>query len=159
MGWLSFQGGASGKKYTMREVSSGEAQIYNESDGVVLLKADSTSIKDAGDVQLSSHGSRHHYGGADAISDDGLRYRQIKVVFGTESTVSVDAGSTSTISEGVYYARCGANTTVEYSNDGGTTWHTLISAGGVGLVFSDGSNVRFNNGGGSAEDSYLLPIE
>ena len=159
MGWLSFQGGASGKKYTIREVSSGEVQIYNESDDVIILKGDPTSIKDASNVQLSAHGSRHRYGGEDAIPDDGLQYSQVKVAFGTEFTVSVDAGSTSTISEGVYYARCGANTSVEYSNDGGTTWHTLVAAGSVGLVFSDGSNVRFNNAGGSAEDSYLLPIE
>ena len=158
MGKLSFKGGASGKKFSIRETTSGEVEIYNESDGIVVLEADQTSIKDAGDVQLSSHGSRHHYGGGDAISSDGLRYSQIQVVFGTESTVSVGAGSTSTISEGVYYARCGANTSVEYSNDGGTTWNTLISAGGIGLVFSDGSNVRFNNAGGAAEDSYLLPI-
>ena len=79
--------------------------------------------------------------------------------FGTEQTVSIDAGATSTIDKGIYYARCGANTSVEYSPDGGTTWYTLISAGGVGLVISDGSNVRFNNGGTAAEDSYLLPIE
>jgi len=159
MGKFKFKGGVSGKDYEIRETTSGEVEIANASDGIVLLEADATSIKDAGGVQLSSHGSRHEYGGADAISADGLRYQQIQVVFGTEQTVSVGAGSTPTIDEGVYYARLGPNTSVEYSPDGGTTWYTLISAGGTGLVFSDGSNVRFNNSGGSSEDSYLLPIE
>jgi len=78
--------------------------------------------------------------------------------FGTESTVSVDAGATSTIPKGIYYVSCGANTTVEYSPDGGTTWRTSVNAGGTNLVISDGSSVRLNNGGTAAEDSYLLPI-
>jgi len=78
--------------------------------------------------------------------------------FGTESTVSVGAGVTSIIPKGIYYVCCGANTTVEYSPDGGTTWRTSVNAGGTNLVISDGSNVRLNNGGAAAEDSYLLPI-
>ena len=144
-GKVSFDGGASGKKYEIRETTSGEVEIYNASDGVVLLEADATSVKDAGGVQLSSHGSRHAYGGADALAADALRYQQIQVVFGTEQTISVAPG-TQVISEGVYIARLGANTSIEYSPDGGTTWYTLIAAGGIGIVFSDGSNVRFNNG-------------
>lgn len=92
------------------------------------------------------------------ITDDSLKYSQIKVTFGTEQTVSVGAGATSTVPEGVYIVRLGANTSVEYSPDGGTTWYTLIAAGGTGIVFSDGTNVRLNNAGAAAEDSYLLPI-
>ena len=108
---------------------------------------------------LASHASRHAYGGADALADNALRFSQIDKVFGTEQTVSVDAGATSTISKGIYYVRCGANTSVEYSPDGGTTWVELIAAGGVGLVISDGSNVRLNNSGTAAENSHLLPIQ
>ena len=93
------------------------------------------------------------------IPSNSFGFDKLKVSFGSESTVSVEAGSTSTISEGLYIARCGANTSVEYSPDNGTTWHTLISTGGTGIVISDGSNVRFNNTGTSAEDSYLLPIQ
>jgi len=130
----------------------------NQNDGIVLLEADATSIKDAGGVQLSSHGSRHGKGGADAIPDDGLGYSQIKVSFGTEQAITVPAGSTSVIDEGVYIVRLGANTLVEYSPDGGSTWYTLIPAGSIGIVFSDGANVRFNNTGTSDETSYLLPI-
>jgi hypothetical protein len=157
---ISFDGGASGNKFTLRETTSGEVEIVNETTNTVLLEADTTSVKDAGGVQLSSHASRHAYGGADALADDALQYRQIKVVLATsETTVNVGAGSTQVISEGVYYVRCGANTTVEYSTDGGTTWVTLISAGGIGLVFSDGSNVRFNNAGAGAENSYTLAIQ
>ena len=110
-------------------------------------------------MDIESHASRHAYGGEDALAADSLRFSQVKVVFGAEQTVSVDAGATSVISEGIYIVRCGANTSVEYSPDGGTTWHTLIAAGGTGIVFSDGSNVRLNNGGTGAEDSYLLPIQ
>lgn len=119
-------------------------------------------VRDVSDVvivDIESHSSRHAYGGSDAIGADSLRYSQIQVAFGTEQTVNVGAGSTSVISEGVYIARCGANTKVEYSPDGGTTWYTLISAGGAGVVFSDGTNVRFNNAGASAENSYILPLQ
>ena len=158
MGKIRFKGDASGKDFSIRETTPGEIEIANESDGIVLLKADATSIKDAGGVQLSSHGSRHGKGGADAIPDDGLGYSQIKVSFGTEQSVTVAAGSTSAIKEGVYIVRLGPNTSVEYSPDGGSTWYTLIPAGGIGVVFSDGANVRLNNAGTSDETSYLLPI-
>ena len=123
-----------------------------------VLTVNLTSVSDAGGVSLASHASRHAYGGADAIADNALRFSQIDKIFGTETTVSVDAGATSVIDKGIYYVRCGANTSVEYSPDGGTTWYTLIAAGGTGLVISDGSNVRLNNAGTGAEDSYLLPI-
>jgi len=145
---------------------AGEINLF-DSDGVKQRKivVDDTTkrveIRDATDtdiMDIESHASRHAYGGDDAIADNTLRFSQIDKVFGDETTVTVDAGATSTISKGIYYVRCGANTSVEYSPDGGTTWVTLIAAGGVGLVISDGSNVRLNNGGTAAEDSYLLPI-
>jgi len=145
---------------------AGEINIY-DADGnpqrkVTLNSSNHVEVQDSAGtaiVDIEAHASRHAYGGDDAIGTNALRFAQIDKVFGTEQTVSVDAGATSTISKGIYYARCGANTSVEYSPDGGTTWYTLISAGGIGLVISDGSNVRFNNGGTGAEDSYLLPIE
>lgn len=118
-----------------------------------------------GDLDLNSiadpnsHASRHAYGGADPIPDDGLRMRQVRIAFGAEQGVDVGAGSTAVISEGVWIVRLGPNTKVEYSPDGGTTWYELIGAGGTGIVFSDGSNVRLNNGGTGSETSYLLPIE
>ena len=149
MGKVTFDGGASGNKFAVRETTSGEVEIANETTATVLFEADPTSIRDAGGVQLSSHGSRHGFTNA---TD------KMTISFGTESTANVGAGATSTISAGAYIARCGTNTSVEYSPDGGTTWYTLIAAGGTGVIFSDGSNVRFNNGGGAAEDSYLLPI-
>ena len=145
---------------------AGEINLY-DSDGVKQRKiaVDDTTkrveIRDASGndiMDIEAHASRHAYGGADALADNALRFSQIDKVFGTEQTVSVDAGATSTISKGIYYVRCGANTSVEYSPDGGTTWVELIAAGGVGLVISDGSNVRLNNGGTAAEDSHLLPI-
>ena len=114
----------------------------------------------AGDVMdFEGHASRHAYGGDDAIANDALRFSQIDKIFGTESTVTVTAGSTSTISKGVYLCSLGANTKVEYSPDNGTTWRDLIPVGEGGVVISDGSNVRLNNTGASDEDSYLLPVQ
>ena len=158
MGKLAFKGGASGKDFSIRETVAGEVEIVNESDGIVLLRANPTSILDASGVQLSSHASRHTKNGEDPIPDDGLGYSQIKVTFGSEQPITVDAGSTEVVPEGLYIVRLGPNTSVEYSPDGGATWYTLISAGGRGIVFSDGVNVRFNNTGTADEDSYLLPI-
>lgn len=155
---VGITGKKSNKKYTIQETSPGKIAMINENDGIVLLEADATSIKDAGGVQLSSHGSRHAKGGGDEIPDDGLAYSQIKVSFGTQQSVTVAAGSTAIIPEGVYIVRLGSSTLVEYSPDGGSTWYQLIPAGGVGIVFSDGSNVRLNNTGTSDETSYLLPI-
>jgi len=110
-------------------------------------------------MDIEAHASRHAHGGADALADNALRFSQIDKVFGTESTVTVTAGSTSTISKGVFLVSLGANTKVEYSPDGGTTWRLLIPAGEGGVVISDGSNVRLNNTGTSDEDSYLLPVQ
>ena len=129
------------------------------------IKEDSGTLKiydfsAASDVMdLEAHASRHAHGGADALADNALRFSQIDKVFGSESTVTVTAGSTSTISKGVFLVSLGANTKVEYSPDGGTTWRDLIPAGGGGVVISDGSNVRLNNTGTSDEDSYLLPVQ
>ena len=140
---------------------------FEDSDGVLQRQLDvDDSTKrlkvyasdDSEIMDIEVHASRHAYGGDDAIADNALRFSQIDKVFGSEQTVSVDAGATVTIDKGVYYVRCGANTKVEYSPDGGTTWVELVPAGGVGLVISDGNNVRLNNGGTAAEDSYLLPI-
>ncbi|RLG66799.1 hypothetical protein DRN89_00095 [archaeon] len=110
-------------------------------------------------MDIEAHASRHAHGGADALADNALRFSQIDKVFGTESTVTVTAGSTSTISKGVFLVSLGANTKVEYSPDGGTTWRLLIPAGEGGVVISDGSNVRLNNTGTSDETSYLLPVQ
>ena len=118
-----------------------------------------TNINNAIGFSVDAHASRHAYGGADAIADNALRFSQIDKVFGTESAVTVTAGSTSTISKGVFLVSLGANTKVEYSPDGGTTWRLLIPAGEGGVVISDGSNVRLNNTGTSDETSYLLPVQ
>ena len=129
------------------------------------IKEDSGTLKiydfnaESNVMDIEAHASRHAHGGADALADNALRFSQIDKVFGTESTVTVTAGSTSTISKGVFLCSLGANTKVEYSPDNGTTWRDLIPAGEGGVVISDGSNVRLNNTGASDEDSYLLPVQ
>jgi len=139
-----------------------------DSNGVLqrIIDIDATTnhieIRDSSDsdlMDIESHASRHSYGGDDAIPSEGLRFSQLGKVFGSETTVTVTAGGTSTISKGVFLVSLGANTSVEYSPDGGTTWRTLIPTGEGGLIISDGSNVRLNNSGTADEDSYLLEIE
>jgi len=71
-GEIAFKGQAGQKMYVFRETTAGEVEIYNETDGIVVLEADATSIRDAGGVQLSSHGSRHVRGGADGINDPNI---------------------------------------------------------------------------------------
>ena len=71
-GEIAFRGQAGQKMYVFRETTAGEIEIYNETDGIVILEADATSIRDAGGVQLSSHGSRHVRGGADGINDPNI---------------------------------------------------------------------------------------
>ena len=118
-----------------------------------------TNINNAIGFSVDAHASRHAHGGADALADNALRFSQIDKVFGSEQSVLLDAGITQTISKGIYLVSLGANTKVEYSPDGGTTWRTLIPAGEGGLVISDGSNVRLNNTGTTSETSYLLPVQ
>lgn len=55
MGRLGFRGGASGKIYRFVEESAGELKAKNESDGIDLLKADSTTITDASGIKLKNH--------------------------------------------------------------------------------------------------------
>ena len=127
-----------------------------------LNASNRVSVKDATGVEvidIENHGALHGYGASQAIPADALRFSQIDKVFGTETTLSVEAGSTAVISKGIYYVRCDTNVSIEYSPDGGTTWVTIIPAGGAGLIISDGSNVRANNAGVGAENVYLLPIE
>jgi hypothetical protein len=72
VGELAYKGGASGKEYSWVEESAGEAKLKNVSDGIDLLKADSTTITDASGIKLSAHGSRHQRGGADDPADPNI---------------------------------------------------------------------------------------
>lgn len=92
------------------------------------------------------------------IENSAVTSAKISKSFGSEVTASVDAGGTYTVPAGIYLCSLGANTSAEYTPDGGTTWRTLISAGGGGTIISDGSSVRLSNAGTAAEDSYLLPL-
>ncbi|MEM3942801.1 MAG: hypothetical protein QXJ59_01840 [Thermofilaceae archaeon] len=156
MGRLGLVGDASGKRYSIKEGASGEVQVVNETDGVTLLKVNPTTVVDAGGVALNAHASRHAYGGADALPDNSLRLRQVKVEFAADTSVTVTAGGTYTVPEGVWYVRLGANTRVELYIAG--AWNVLIPAGGIGLVMSDGANVRLYNAGTASESSTLKEV-
>jgi hypothetical protein len=101
-----------------------------------------------------AHASRHAYGGVDAIGSNALRFSQIDKVLGTATTVTIPAASTYTIPKGIYYARCGPYTRVDFYD--GAAWNTVISTGGSGLIISDGSNVQAYNTSSSASDYIKL---
>jgi len=156
MGRIGIIGDASGRRYSIKEVTSGEVRVEDETSGVVLARMSSTTIVDAGGIALNAHASRHAYGGADALPDNSLRLRQVKVEFAGDTTVSVAAGSTYTVPEGIWYVKLGANTRVELYIAG--AWNTLIPAGGIGLIMSDGANVRLYNAGTASESSTLKEV-
>jgi hypothetical protein len=158
MGRIRLIGETSTKEYQFLEAVANELKIRNVPDGVDILKADSTTITDAGGVKLNAHASRHNKGGADAIPDDGLGYSQVKVSFGTASSVSVDAGGAYAVPEGAWLAFLGANTRAEAYDPIAAAWKTVIAAGGNGFLLSDGSSVRLYNAGTAAESSNLVPI-
>lgn len=158
MGRIGFVGDASKKLYRIKEPTTGEVHIINETDGITLLKATPSTIIDAGGVQLALHGSRHGYGQPDAIPDNALRFRQLKAVFASGSSVTVAAGGTYTVPEGIWYVFLGPNTRCEVYDDVAGAWKTIVPAGGTGLVISDGSNVRLYNAGSSDESSTLREV-
>jgi len=157
MGRIRIVGDVSSKEYRILEETSGELKIKNATDGVDLLKA-GTTVVDASGISLCTHASRHTYGAADAIPTDGLRASQLRIVFGSGVYATITAGGTYIVPEGIYYGFLGANTRNEVYDDKAAAWKTAIAAGGVGLIFSDGSNVRLINAGTVAETSNLRPI-
>jgi hypothetical protein len=107
MGRIRIRGDTSSKIFKIFEPSSGEIQIVNESDNITLARINPTSIYDASGVQLSSHGSRHNWGGADPITFT-TGYVFINKAgssvsagtggaYGSESTVTPDTGFNSII--------------------------------------------------------------
>ena len=158
MGRMGFTGSLTRKVFRFKETNSGEISLVNDTDGITLAKFNPTTIEDAGGVKLASHGDRHGYGQPDAIPDNALRYRQIKAVFASGKSVTVSAGGTYTIPEGVYYVFCGSNTKIQVYDDIDGTWKDLTGVGGVALVISDGSNVRLYNTGSADEDSHLREV-
>jgi len=78
--------------------------------------------------------------------------------FDPGTTVTIDAGLTYTIPNGVYYVFLGTNTSAEAYDDVAAAWKTVIAAGGSGLVISDGTNVRLYNAAAVAESSNLRRV-
>jgi hypothetical protein len=147
MGRIRFRGDTSGKIFRVSEPTSGEVRLDNESDNITLFRANSTSIFDAGGVQLSAHGSRHRPDGADTM---------FYIPFGGDTSVSIGAGATYTVPSGVYYVKCGANTKVQVYIGG--AWQDMTGLGALALVVSDGQNVRLYNTGTASESSVLRRV-
>jgi hypothetical protein len=147
MGRVRLVGGASSKEYQILEETSGEIKIKNATDGVDLLKASSTTVTDASGVSLKTHGDRHRADGGDP---------SFMVPFGSDITVSVDAGGTYTIPRGMHYVKCGANTKAQIYIE--ASWQDYSSVGALILIVSDGSNARLNNTGAAGENSTLKRV-
>lgn len=78
MGKIILIGDVSGKRYEIYESASGVIIVKNVTDNVVPLIADSTTIRDAGNIALNSHASRHAYGGADALGEGSIDRTQLR---------------------------------------------------------------------------------
>jgi hypothetical protein len=147
MGKVRIVGDITKKEFQLLEEVANEVRIKNASDDVVLLKADSTSITDALGVKLSTHASRHRADGSDPM---------FYVPFGSDTTISVNAGETQAIPSGMYYVKCGDNTKVQVYIGG--AWTDFSSVGAFVFVASDGQNVRLNNTGASSENSTIRRV-
>jgi hypothetical protein len=90
------------------------------------------------------------------VGDRGVKID--KVVFDAGSSISINAKATYTLPAGTYYVNLGPNTIAEVYDDVAGTWITLISAGGNGIVISDGSNARLRNTGTVAESSNVRRV-
>jgi hypothetical protein len=78
MGRIRIVGDVSKKEYQLLEEAANEFKVKNATDGVDILKADSTTITDASGVKLSAHAARHAYGGADPLPAGSIDRSQIK---------------------------------------------------------------------------------
>jgi hypothetical protein len=78
LGRIRLIGETTTKEFQFLEAVANELKIRNVPDGVDILKADSTTITDAGGVKLNAHASRHAYGGADALGAGAIDRSQIK---------------------------------------------------------------------------------
>jgi len=78
--------------------------------------------------------------------------------FDPGTSVSIAAGATYTVPTGAYYVFLAANTIAEAYDDIAAAWKTIITAGGSGLIISDGTNVRLYNTGAAAESSNMRRV-
>jgi hypothetical protein len=78
MGRIRLVGETSGKEYQFLEAVANELKIRNIIDGIDILKANNTTITDAGGVALNAHASRHAYGGADALPAASIDRTQLR---------------------------------------------------------------------------------
>lgn len=63
--------------------------------------------------------------------------------FGAYTAVTVAASAKVVIPVGWHYVVNDAHTTVEITQDSGTTFETVVAASAGGLIWSDGQNVSF----------------
>jgi hypothetical protein len=110
MGRIRVVGDITKKEYQLVEESTGVFKVKNVSDARDYITADSTTITDASGVRLSSHGSRHARGGADAIDYSLVMKLLLKSVsptlgtggaLGSAVSISPDSGYTRIVPYGV----------------------------------------------------------
>jgi len=104
VGRIGFIGDTSSKLFRIKEPSSGQVVIANETDSINLITADPTTITDAGGVKLNAHGSRHSRAAADPFD-----YSLISKLFYKSTSPSLGTGgslgSAVTLSPDTNYVR------------------------------------------------------
>jgi len=141
MGKIGLIGDASGKLFRIKEPSSGQIVLSNDTDGINLITADPTTITDAGSVKLNAHGSRHN-----RASSDPFDYSLITKLFYKSASPSLGTGgslgSTVTLSPDTNYVRIipfGITIVV-----GGTVASGETITVQVKFNFDDGTNLYVN---------------
>jgi len=141
LGKVGFVGDSSSKTFRIKEPSSGQVVISNDTDSITLLTATPTTITDAGGVALNAHGSRHSRGGADSFDYSlvsKLFYKSASPSLGTGGSL----GSAVTLSPDTNYVRIipfGITIVV-----GGTVASGETITVQVKFNFDDGTNLYVN---------------
>jgi len=109
---IRYVGKTTGKEYLIDEAVANEIRIRNIPDAKDILRADLTTIKDAGGVALNAHVARHKKGGADAF----VKADIIALLDCLTGTVTIDPPSIA----------AGSTANVDVSVTGLTTDHRVV---------------------------------
>jgi hypothetical protein len=163
MGKIRLVGDASKKEYQVLEEVAGELKVKNATDGVDILKADNTTITDAGGVKLASHASRHSYGGADPLPPGSIDRSQIKPLgFLWVKTASPTPGTGGVYGTAVAIAPSANKSIVPLMVK--MSWGGTFAAGEtvtirITVKFSDGTAASFSKDATAVGDYWLTDAE
>jgi hypothetical protein len=159
VGKVRIVGDVSKKEYQLLEETANEFKVKNATDAVDVLKADSTTITDASGVKLSAHGSRHGYGGADALPAGSIDRSQIKPMgFLWVKTASPTPGTGGAYGTAVALKPATNKSIVPLSAK--LSWGGTFAAGETVTIrltakFSDGASASITKSATATGDLYL----